>query len=123
MPGTEEPRTKRTKFSRKTKKGWQKIDISQEEAALEQKRFEEIHFGGDLSKTKDEDLFVIDRKPVLKKKKELDRSKLNERNIYFKIKLVIMTKFWRISRKSQLLFPSMTVPNQENQNFTETICS
>lgn len=76
MPETAEPRTKRAKFSRKTKKGWQKIDISQEEAALEQKRFEEIHFGGDLSKTKDEDLFVIDRKPVLKKKKELDRSKL-----------------------------------------------
>merc|ERR1711953_334979 len=74
MPETQEPRAKRTKFSRKTKKGWQKIDISQEEAALEQKRFEEIHFGGDLSKTKDEELFVIDRKPVTKKKKELDRT-------------------------------------------------
>lgn len=73
MPEVEEPKTKRAKFSRKTKKGWKKIDISLEEAALEQKRFEEIHFGGDLSKTKDEDLFVIDRKPV-KKKKELDRS-------------------------------------------------
>ncbi|CAG5106299.1 Oidioi.mRNA.OKI2018_I69.chr1.g2780.t1.cds [Oikopleura dioica] len=73
MPEVEEPKTKRAKFSRKTKKGWKKIDISQEEAALEQKRFEEIHFGGDLSKTKDEDLFVIDRKPV-KKKKELDRT-------------------------------------------------
>jgi len=82
MQETQEPRSKRAKFSRKTKKGWQKIDISQEEAALEQKRFEEIHFGGDLSKTKDEELFVIDRKPVVKKKKELDRSKFIERKIY-----------------------------------------
>merc|ERR1712037_760287 len=111
MPETQEPRPKRAKFSRKTKKGWQKIDISQEEAALEQKRFEEIHFGGDLSKTKDEDLFVIDRKPVVKKKKELDRTCYHDKILANKSKVpaAVPVENRPESRKSKLHRDNMLI--------------
>jgi len=48
--------------SRNKKRNWRnKIDLSNVEADLEKKRFEEVHFGGSLKDQKDEDLFSIDK--------------------------------------------------------------
>lgn len=66
----DQPASKRQKFSRNKKRNWGKIDISETEEFLEQKRFEERKFGKTLAEARDEDLFVIDKKGTAKKKPE-----------------------------------------------------
>ena len=65
-----QPAPKRQKFSRNKKRNWGKIDITETEEFLEQKRFEERKFGKTLEEAKDDELFVIDKKGTPKKKPE-----------------------------------------------------
>ena len=58
----QEQPAKKARFSKNKKSNWNKIDISETEKFLEQKRLNEIQFGGDISIQEDSSFFVIDKK-------------------------------------------------------------